>query len=439
MKPLRLINISLLLAAVLLVACQPDIVEVIKEVPVDRIVEVEKIVQVEVEKIVEVEVEKIVQQEPGEPISIGVMIPATGPLGSIADMVRFGNVLAVDDINLAGGIESLGAAPIKLIFYDNQGKQEVAISETERLIEEGVVMLTGGFHSPSTIAATQVAERHGIPFLVQIASADPVTERGFEFTHRSSTMGNQFGGTAVEYLQWLNETQGTDIKRIALLYEDGDWGSSVMGGAKTLGPEMGFEIVLDLKYPPFSTQDMTPYISQVKEADVDALIATGFAADTILLVNTADELNLDIIKIGASSGYADARFNENVTNGEEWFIIDGWNLDLDQAGARDLNERFKELSGGFNMNGFAVQAYQGMIIVADALERAGTTAPEVLNAALRETVILPGPQLFMPYEKIAFDETGQNAFASLLVLQFQDGVRSTIYPPSFGQTDPNLP
>ena len=379
------------------------------------------------------------QEEPAEPIEIGVMIPATGPLGSIADMVRFGNVLAAEDINLAGGIESLGGARLRLIFYDNQGRQELAISETERLIEQGIVMLTGGFHSPSTIAATQVAERHGIPFLVQIASADAVTERGFEYTSRSSTMGWQFGSTAIEYLQWLNETQGTDIKRIALLYEDGDWGSSVMGGAKTLGPELGFEIVLDLKYPAFTTQDMTPFIAQVKDADVDALVSTGFAADTILLVNSTDELDLDIIKIGASSGYADARFNENVTNGEEWFIIDGWNLDLDQTGAHDLNERFKELSGGFNMNGFAVQAYQGMTIIADVLERAGTTDPEALNAALQETVIEPGPQLFMPYEKIAFDETGQNSFASLLVLQFQDGERITIYPPSFSQTDPILP
>src|SRR5882672_1472208 len=67
--------------------------------------------------------------------------------------VRRGYDLGVEEVNKAGGIKALGGAHIELVYADNQGKQDVSIGETERLIQqEKVCAIMGAWHSPSTIA-----------------------------------------------------------------------------------------------------------------------------------------------------------------------------------------------------------------------------------------------------------------------------------------------
>src|SRR5437016_125233 len=68
-------------------------------------------------------------------VRIGVLLPLSGPVAVNGQNTRRGYDLAIEDINKAGGIKSLGGAEIELVYGDHQGKQDVAIGETERLIE----------------------------------------------------------------------------------------------------------------------------------------------------------------------------------------------------------------------------------------------------------------------------------------------------------------
>ena len=114
-------------------------------------------------------------------VKIGVVVPLSGPFALGGQNVKRGYDLAVDDINAAGGIKALGGAQIELVYADNQGKQDVAIGETERLIQqEKVSAIMGSWHSPSTVAGTQAAERNKTPWVVEVSSADVILERGFQ-------------------------------------------------------------------------------------------------------------------------------------------------------------------------------------------------------------------------------------------------------------------
>ena len=66
-------------------------------------------------------------------------------------------------------------------------------------------------------------------------------------------------------------------------------------------------------------------------------------------------------------------------------------------------------------------------VVADAINRAGTTAPEEIRAALRATSI-PGEQTIMPWRGVRFDESGQNVECTPVIQQFIGGSYQTVYP-----------
>src|SRR5215204_3951870 len=77
-------------------------------------------------------------------IRIGVVLPLSGQFALGGQNVKRGYDMALEEINKAGGVKALGGAQIELVYADNQGKQDVAIGETERLIQqEKVVAIMG--------------------------------------------------------------------------------------------------------------------------------------------------------------------------------------------------------------------------------------------------------------------------------------------------------
>ena len=159
-------------------------------------------------------------------VKIGVVVPLSGPFALGGQNVKRGYDLAVADINAAGGIKALGGAQIELVYADNQGKQDVAIGETERLIQqEMVVAIMGSWHSPTTVAGTQAAERNKTPWVVEVASADVILERGFKYVTRVNVKASWYGSSPVDFLDHAKAKLGQKIQRVAIMYTDDDWGA----------------------------------------------------------------------------------------------------------------------------------------------------------------------------------------------------------------------
>ena len=91
-------------------------------------------------------------------IPIGNILPLSGPLAYLGNQLKNGTVMAVNEINEAGGIRSLGGAKLKLLDADTEGKPDLSISGVERLDRAGAVAIMGCLQSAVTIVATQVAE-----------------------------------------------------------------------------------------------------------------------------------------------------------------------------------------------------------------------------------------------------------------------------------------
>ena len=177
-------------------------------------------------------------------VRIGNIIPLSGPSASVGQQGKNAREMAVAEINAAGGIKSLGGAKLELLYADSESKPEKGIAEAERLINtEKVHVLTGCWNSAVTYPTTAVAERYGIPFVVPVSVADKITDQGFKTVFRIAAKDSWWTRDQFSFLRDMEKEFGAKVKRIAFVYENGDWGKGFAGQWKTLAQKGGYEVV----------------------------------------------------------------------------------------------------------------------------------------------------------------------------------------------------
>jgi branched-chain amino acid transport system substrate-binding protein len=351
-------------------------------------------------------------------IKIGNVEPLSGPSASVGIQGRQAREMAVEEINAAGGIKSLGGAKLELVYADSKSDPTVGVTETERLINtEKVNIMTGCWNSAVTYPATQVAERYGMPFVVPVAVRDTITERGFKYVFRIAAKDSWWVRDQLRFLKDMQEETGVKMKTIAFVFENGDWGTGFAEKWRDLAKKDGYEIVLDEPYPSTAT-DLTPVVTKLKSANPDVVMLVSNAADAILLTNTMAEMKVKPKAIIASGGgHADPKFLEN-TNKNALYMFDEveWNTDVNKPGAKETNAKYKA-KYGYDLTGESVDAYAAMYAIADAFERAASTDPKKVRDALAATKLGTGPSAIVSYDSIEFDENGQNKNAGIVIVQ----------------------
>ena len=168
-------------------------------------------------------------------VKIGVIFPMTGMFAYNGAQSMAGAKLAADEINAKGGIKSLGGAKIELVIGDSQSKPEAAVAEVDKLSEQGVAAFLGGYASGIALTATQASARNKVPFMVDGPVSDQVTSRGLYGVFRFSPGFKRITDVALDNLVNINKAAGNPAKTVALVYEDGAFGS---GLAKFLAAEL---------------------------------------------------------------------------------------------------------------------------------------------------------------------------------------------------------
>ncbi|MEJ2472551.1 MAG: ABC transporter substrate-binding protein [Desulfobacterales bacterium] len=372
-------------------------------------------------------------QAADEVVRIGNIIPLSGPSASVGQQGRNAREMAVEEINAAGGIKSLGGAKLEMLYADSESKPEKGVSEAERMINtEKVHLLTGCWNSAVTYPTTAVAERYGIPFVVPVSVADKITEQGFKTVFRIAAKDSWWTRDQFAFLKDMQEEFKTEIKTLAFVYENGDWGKGFASQWRALAEKNGYKIVLDEPYPS-TTTDLSPVVQKIRRARPDVLMLVSNAADAILLTNTLADYKVKPKAIIASGGgHADPSFLKATgSNARYLFDIVEWETDVNKPGVKEINEKFKARYG-YNLAGESVDAYIAMYVIKDALERAGSTDPVKIREALAKTNLRSGPAMIASYDAIEFDATGQNKHAALSIVQINDlgnGLeRITVWP-----------
>ena len=368
-------------------------------------------------------------------VKIGAILPLTGPLAREGQTVKNIMSFAVEEINGAGGIKSMGGAKVEIAFGDNQSKPDVAVSEVERLVErEKVILLTEAWQSFITLAATRAAERLKTPYYVPNSYADNITERHLHYTFQQTSKATALADSWVQFLSYINKGAGRKISKVGLLYENTDMGQSSADASTIVLPKAGFKVVADISYPVRAT-DLTSYIAKLKAAEPDFVLQGGYMENAVLITKTADRLGLNVPFMD-NGCMNDPSFNKAVGPlAEGKFGVTSWNKDL--PGGQKLYDRVRSRLG-IEISGIYAVGYQAIWVIKEAMEKAGAADREALRNALA-SINIPGSKLYLPLEKISFDEKGYNDKAGgWIVTQVQNGEWYTVFPLKYATRKPVL-
>jgi branched-chain amino acid transport system substrate-binding protein len=170
------------------------------------------------------------------------------------------------------------------------------------------------------------------------------------------------------------------------------------------------------------------------------VIMISYTSDAILFAKTMQALDYKPQMIIADdAGYSDPSFIKSVGKiSVGVFNRSSWNVGAPGSATAIINEMYKKKSGD-DMDDTAARQMQGFLVLCDAIDRAGSTDPAKIQAALKATDLKPD-QLMIGYKGVKFDDKGQNTLASGILIQLQDGENYVaVWPKANATKAPEIP
>ena len=380
-----------------------------------------------------------VPAQAADAVKIGVIYPLTGNAASAGQSAKDAVGMAADIVNTAHpglknlplgptvGLPNLGGAMIELDEADHQGNPQVGQQQALRLItQDHVAAMLGTYHSSVALVATAVAERQGVPYLVADSVAANITGRGFKWTFRTTPYAPDFAKAYAEFLTDLKKS-GTRVNNIAVVNENTDYGTSVAASILDAAKAANIPVVAQIAYSANSS-DVNAQVLQLKSANPDAVIFVSYTADIILYFKTMKNFDyLPPIIIGDDAGFSDPSFIPNVGDlAQGAFNRSAFDIGKPGTNSFIIDQMFKAKYGR-DLDDTSARWMQGFFVLADAINRAGSTEPDKIQAALKATDLKPD-QLMIGYNGVKFDDTGQNILASTFLIQLKGKEYVSVWP-----------
>ncbi|APX77500.1 ABC transporter substrate-binding protein [Achromobacter insolitus] len=355
-------------------------------------------------------------------INVGVILPLSGANAQFGINSRQGLELAADEINAAGGIKAMGGAKLKLIIADATSQPTTAATVAQRLITQNrCVAIIGAYASSLTLAVSEVTERRGIPLLT-MSFSDVLTERGFKHIFQVVSKGSVLGRAQYDYAASV-VAGASDIKKIALLYEDTAYGTSQAVGVRNAAKAAGTQIVLDEAYP-LGITDVTPLISKLRGSDAQIVFPISYLNDSLLIIRVMRQQRLTVPIVGGAAGYVIPDFAKALGQYSE-AVLSIAPANYDQA--PEYTERYRKRFGTF-MPHEALEHAVCAGVLAQALEVAASDKPEAVSQALRAKKYDQGWAGVMSGGGVHFDANGLNTMAQPIMVQWQKGELVSVWP-----------
>ena len=400
-------------------------------------------------------------EEPTKTIKIGVVYDLTGPFaGGGSDLHYLGAKIMIDWFNAHGGIDGYKIEPI---YADAQSKPDVAINEAVRLIEqEKVDMLLGFYSSAECVPVAARIEQFKKFMWITTCIASPVLEgRNLQYVFRPQPYGSQWGLTSTAMVAAYSKAQlGKDPKdlRVAIIHEDGPYGTDVAKGNVEGAAKAGFQVVLNEGYSA-SAPDLSSLVTKLKRGQPDVIFHTGYNPDITLFLRQARELGLKFSTlIGHGAGYTVySKLKETVGSDANYFF----DVDPISIWATNPKSLKPDLLPIIQMVGDAYMkakpdtiiksAHVGMAasntyaFLTDVLPRAiekygGVTSDDLRKAAL-DTDLPDGSTMLgfgVKFETPGMPMAGQNERAFPVIVQYVDDKSYVVWPKAQQEREPVL-
>jgi branched-chain amino acid transport system substrate-binding protein len=307
-------------------------------------------------------------------IKIGMITDRVGPAKGYAEPVAEGAVYAVKELNAKGGL--LGKQ-VELLVEDDQGKPDVSATAARKLVDSGVAFILSVSLTPATQQAQSVTLETKTPHMTPSNSGDTLTT---QIDNPNFWQTGPLGSTQIATL--LSYARNKNFKKVALLTDNSDLGQLTNRFFKSALEKAQIAIVSEEVVPRGSTT-ADPQMQKVRAANPDAVFLAGvLTPENALILRSYRQLGLKMPLLG------NYNFSIPVYGSVAKGLLDGLAFvdafDPAKPQTRQFIESFKKDSGKdpYNLNGYG---YDGVMMVADAIKRAGSTDKEKVRAAMQAT------------------------------------------------------
>lgn len=364
----------------------------------------------------------------GSTINVGVIQPLSGANAQFGINSRNGIELVADEINANGGIAAMGGARINLVISDATSNPTQAATVAQRMMsQDNVVAVLGAFASSLTLAISEVTERRRVPLLT-MSFADQVTGRGFRNIFQVVSKASHLGDATVTHTMDLARQNGTEISKIAIMYEDTAYGTSQAAGLRASAAANGLEVAMDEAYP-LGITDVSPLINQLRRTDAQVVFPVSYLNDSLLIIRNMRQQGINTPTVGGAAGYIIPDFRRGLGELAE-NVLSISPAAYDQA--PEFTERFRERYGYFMVHE-AQEHAACMGVLASALEMAGDANPQAIREVLASETFDEGWATVMSGGQIKFDETGLNIHAVPMMVQWRGEELVTVAPAEYAK------
>jgi branched-chain amino acid transport system substrate-binding protein len=368
----------------------------------------------------------------GAALKVGVLLPRSGVQAGIGQDCHRG-------VEIAGDIlKGLGLPPLEIMNGDTESSTDVARARAERLINEGAQLLVGAFDSGQSTAIAQVAEQKGIPYVINIAAAPPITEQGYKFVFRNFPTAPMILSDAFANQKEVFAVAGVAPKAVVFMHVNDTFGTSMAKGIGGVFPkfDMTYKIADTIAYDP-AARDLSVEVAKAKATGADGLLLVSRLNDAMLLTRELVKQRWTptaILSMGPG-WYEDQYLKTLGKLGDGPMSFVPW-YDPNKPMSKLLEAALAKAHPGVNLNTNHIYTFESLLIAADAYKRAGSTDPKALADAIRTASIKDNVSIG---PGISFDAKGQNVTLKNAAIQNRAGKLVTVAPTAAANAKPELP
>jgi branched-chain amino acid transport system substrate-binding protein len=370
----------------------------------------------------------------GASVKIGVLHPVSGALSYSGQQGRIGATMAIEEVNAAGGIKALGGAKIEPILGDAQSTPEGGNAEVEKMNAAGVAAVVGGYSSSICLAASQTAARYDLPYVVDVGVVDSIVTRGLKNTFRFGPGFGVIAKTALANLVTINDQAGKPAKTAMIVHEDSAFGAGLAKLLNAQLPERGFQVLETIPHPT-PTRDFNNVVLKIKAQNPDLVIPANYYNEYVLLARTMQQQRVrpkGIYSVlgGAASSY---KFVKEFPDAAQYIMDCNHWFDPKNPKALALKKKVEDKGEFYTYEVF--MNYSCILLLADAIERAGSAERAKIIAALESSTFTGH---VMPYGATKF-VNGQNEGAAPVNTQVLGNDIQVIFPAAFASAKAVFP
>jgi branched-chain amino acid transport system substrate-binding protein len=324
------------------------------------------------------------------------------------------------------GLPGLGNAKLAVTLADDLGNPSVAQAQALRLVtRDHVAALLGTGADAETLTATTLAEHHGIPFLVPDATAPGITARGYGWVFRTTPLARDIAATDTRFLTQL-KSAGGKLATIAIVSDETGQGREIDVSLCDAAKQAGFSSFSLSSQP--DAADLSPIVQELRARKPDAVIVHAAPAAARLLVTTMNTLGYKPpVMIADDGGFSGEDFIATAGNLAQGLVDrSAWSRGTPGSPTAIVNDLYKSKTGR-DLDDRSARVMQGVFVLADAVNRAGSADPGAIRDALRRTDLKPD-QLLVGYDGVKFDPAGQNTLAATYLTQLQGKEYIPVWP-----------